>query len=108
MAKRRIDAVEQQTKRVELGNDWVEIKTSMSYAEFMECQDPEAVVDKQKTMVKKLLTKWSFVGEDGQPLAVTPENIDDNFDAEIFIDVVMTLNELPFLKRLSARVNQGS
>jgi len=108
MAKRRIDAVEHQTKRVEVGNDWVELKTTMSYAEFMQCQEPENVVDKQKATIKKLLYAWSFVGEDGQPLPITPENIDDNFDAEIFIDVVMSLNDLPFLQRLSARVKADS
>ena len=49
--KRRIDAPEKATKRIEVGSDWVEIKTTMSYEQFMECQDPEKAYDKQKMLI---------------------------------------------------------
>lgn len=106
--KRRIDAPEKSAKRIEVGNDWVEIKLTMSYEQFMECQDPEKAFDKQKMLIKRLVSAWSFTDENGQPLPVTPENIDDNMDAEIFFDVIAELNQLPFLQRLLARANQGS
>jgi len=108
MAKRRIDSPEKNIKRIEANGDWVEIKITMSYEQFMECQEPERVVDKQKLYVHKLLTAWSFIGEDGQPLPVTPENIEDNFDAEIFIDTIAEIGRLPFFQRMLARVNQDS
>ena len=106
--KRRIDAPENASKRIEVGSDWVEIKTTMSYEQFMECQEPEKAYDKQKALLKRLSAGWSILDENGQPLPVTPENVDDNMDAEIFFDVIAELNQLPFLQRLLARANQGS
>ena len=108
MAKRRIDAVDTKLKRIEVGSDWIDLKLTMSYENFLNCQDPETVIGKQQALLAHLIVAWSFVGEDGQPLPVTPENISDNFDAEIFFDVIAEMNQLPFLQRMSARMNLGS
>jgi hypothetical protein len=108
MAKRRTDAVTQQIKRIEAAGDWIDLRLTMSYEKFLSCQDPETIIGKQQAMCLHLIAAWSFVGEDGEPLPINAENIADNFDAEIFFDVVAELNQLPFLQRMLARANQGS
>ena len=107
MAKRRIDAVEKKLKHIEVNGDWIDLKLTMSYEDFLNCQDPETVIGKQKALLNHLIAAWSFVDESGQPLPITPENISDNFDAEIIFDVIAELNQLPFLQRMLARANQS-
>lgn len=108
MAKRRIDAVEQATRHIELNGDWVELATTMSIKDFYECQDPADIYDKNVRTCQKLIKAWSFVGEDGQSLPCTPDNILENMDAEIMFDVMAEITQLPFLKRMLARANQDS
>ena len=108
MAKRRIDAAENQVKRVQVEADWVDMRTTMSLESFYACQDPANVYDKQVMLCQQLICAWSFVGEDGEPLPCTDKNIADNMDAEIMFDVVAEINQLPFLRRMLERANQNS
>lgn len=98
-------------KRVEAGDDWVDLKTSVTYEELLKLDGIRAAGMTSEAVAKllaALIHSWSFVGEDDQPLSINAENIEENKDAEVITETFLALNDLPFLARQSRRQNPKS
>lgn len=113
---RRAHAAPIHTKRLEAEGEWVEIKTTVPYGEFIKFQSQAATADKETKeegddnhrMVAMFVSSWSFVGEDGQPLPVTFENVKDNADAPVLTDAFLEIVGSDFLDKMSRLRRAGS
>ena len=114
---RRANAPKLTGKRIEKNGEWVEHKSTLPFVDFIKMQgdsdgdagDSDTLNDVNVRMVALFITDWSFIGEDGQKLPITPENVRDNAeDSEVLTELFFEILGSDFLERMSRLKKVGS
>lgn len=83
------------TKRIDLGNnEWIDVRSQISYKEFGEIQqldfdDPNSLV----TVLKRITVNWNLLDDDGNPIGFKSELI-EQFDIETVTESVSKAMEI--------------
>lgn len=106
MARRVTSNIAVSTKRIEIGDEWLDHREVIPYGQFskMQSEVSSAKDDSDEAnhrMLALFITDWSFKDERGETLPINYENVRDNQDAPILTELFLVVIGSDFLDRMS-------